>query len=387
MISLSDFLNTVKTSIYDETFVRMIISQKRNQNSDIKSVIVKPIIIKKGALINFVYRYSTKDITKNYSFEESMEIIIQLISNEFNQVLFDTKLNEYHFSAKTNKAVVKSIEIEEAKIVDLSHDKTKKRLIDTTQNVYLQELGILDNEWRVKPSMQDKYKQINKYIEIIEGIIKNINVDRSFSIVDMGSGKGYLTFALYDYLSRKMVFKPTITGVEIRQELVDKCNLISKKCGFEKLNFIQGSIKETELSSIDILIALHACDTATDEAIAQGITKNAKVIVCAPCCHKQIRSEINPIDPIAAITEYGILKERQAEILTDTIRALILEAFGYKTNVFEFIETEHTPKNVLIVGISKGVKSQPSIEIIEKIAELKKIFGVRQHHLEKLLSI
>lgn len=281
MNSLPEFLKLIKASIYDETFVRMIISQKRNQTSDIKSVMVKPIAIKKGSMINFVYRYSTKDITKNYVFEEANDIIVQLISNEFYQVLLDTKLNEYHFSAKNNKTVIKSIEYYEN--LDLNHDKNKKRLVENKQNIYLQELGITDNEWRVKPSMQDKFKQINKYIEIIEGIVKNISVDKSFSIVDMGSGKGYLTFALYDYLSRKMPFKPNITGVELRKELVEKCNLISEKCEFDNLKFVQGNIKETELSAIDILIALHACDTATDEAIAQGITKKAKVIICAPC--------------------------------------------------------------------------------------------------------
>ena len=149
------------------------------------------------------------------------------------------------------------------------------------------------------------------------------------------------------------------------RDLVDSCNEIAQACGFENLHFRTGSIDTAELPKVDMLIALHACDTATDQAIYRGITAGAQIILCAPCCHKQIRKQVHPDNALRAITGFGILEERQAEIVTDTIRALILRAFGYKTNVFEFISTEHTPKNLLISAIKTGIEKTPRKEVLE----------------------
>ena len=205
-----------------------------------------------------------------------------------------------------------------------SHDKIKIRPVTLENNLYLHELGITTADWKVKKDMHDKYRQINKYIEIIDGIISSVKLPPSFQIVDMGSGKGYLTFALYDYLVNTKKINPEILGIELRKELVQKCNAIAKKAGFEKLTFQTGSIENANLPPTDMLIGLHACDTATDEAIFRGIQSNTKIIICAPCCHKQVRKQMNPTDDLKLISQYGILKERQAEILTDAIRALIL---------------------------------------------------------------
>ena len=173
----------------------------------------------------------------------------------------------------------------------------------------------------------------------------------------------------------------------MRKELVDTCNQIAQKANFTQLNFITGSIDTAELSKVDMLIALHACDTATDQAIYRGIKADAKVIICAPCCHKQVRKSMKPKNDISAITRFGILEERQAEILTDTIRALILEVFGYKTKVFEFISTEHTPKNVLIVGVKTEQTEAAKSKAFGKIKNLKSLFNLEYHELEKLMGI
>jgi hypothetical protein len=202
----------------------------------------------------------------------------------------------------------------------------------------------------------------------------------------MGSGKGYLTFALYDYLVNQLKLNPTIIGVEYRKELVEKCNSIASESGFKKLTFNEGSIENADFPPADILIALHACDTATDEAIFRGIRSNAKVIVCAPCCHKQVRKEMQPENEISEITKHGILEERLAEILTDSIRSLILEAYGYKTKVFEFISTDHTPKNILIVGVKENNTPTPIESFLVQIQKLKTLFGLKFHFLEKLME-
>ena len=206
----------------------------------------------------------------------------------------------------------------------------------------------------------------------------------------MGAGKGYLTFALYDYLTNVLNKPSNIIGVEYRQDLVDLCNKIAQNANFNNLHFEQGTIDNYNTKNIHILIALHACDTATDDAIYKGITNNADLIVVAPCCHKQIRREIekqkskNELD---FITKYGIFLERQAEMVTDGIRGLILEYFGYSTKIFEFITDLHTPKNIMIVGTKKKNSTENKQEILQKIKDAKAYFGIVNHHLETKMGL
>jgi hypothetical protein len=266
----------------------------------------------------------------------------------------------------------------------LSHDKLKKQWISTENNLYLHELGITNATGEIRPGMHDKFRQINKYIEVVSGLIDENRFCENVKIADMGSGKGYLTFALFDYLSKNTNLKPVISGIEFRQDLVDFCNKTAQKANFENLNFVQGTIENSVFENINILIALHACDTATDDAIAKGINSGARLIIVAPCCHKQIRKQFNVTNELASVLKHGILKERQAELITDGIRALILEAHGYKTKVFEFISTEHTPKNVMIVA-EKTEKNSNKDEILSKIKSIKNFFGIGYHYLEKIL--
>lgn len=202
----------------------------------------------------------------------------------------------------------------------------------------------------------------------------------------MGSGKGYLTFALYDFLTNHLGMQPQVTGIELRQNLVDFCNQTARDAGFAGLHFVAQDIADYRPDRLDMLIALHACDTATDLALAKGIHARAGIVVAAPCCHKQIRRDMAARNELAPVLRHGILEERQAEIVTDGIRALLLEANGYKTSVFEFISTEHTAKNVMITAVAGGEKSSgKKAAALEKVAALKAGFGVKEHFLEKLL--
>jgi len=209
-----------------------------------------------------------------------------------------------------------------------------------------------------------------------------IGDDKVQKVIDMGSGKGYLTFALYEYLQQQNP-KVKVQGVELRQDLVDKCNAVAKKSGYKGLSFVQGSIEDAKVSKVDMVIALHACDIATDMAIAKGVKAGAKYIAVAPCCHKQIRKAMGKTKTVLQpLIAYGILKERQAEMVTDTIRALLLQSEGYKTNVFEFIDLEHTAKNVMITGVLSGKKITKARR---EIADIKAEFGISEHYLETLL--
>src|SRR5690606_21382511 len=238
---------------------------------------------------------------------------------------------------------------------------------------------------------QDKWKQINHYIEILSSILQRLPPKDRLNVVDMGAGKGYLTFALYDYLVHTLKKQTDLVGVEYRNDLVTLCNQIAQKSGFNELRFMQGAIEDYQpQGDLDVLIALHACDTATDDAIAKGIQHDADLIVVAPCCHKQIRREIeknkakNELD---FLLKHGIFMERQAAMVTDGLRALILEHFGYQTKVFQFISDTHTPKNVLIVGERQPIDTQKQQEILMTIKSTKTYVGITSHHLEGLLKI
>ena len=384
---MNDFFDRLVAIIEGKSLIKLLLSGKRNKESDLKNIIVSIVQLKKGYFLNFVYRYNTKDITKNYPEEEGVLLIKKALEKDF------LNANVYSFSEdialqiKSNGKNLMKIKKPSLNVFPaFSHDNIKDRLIKTESNIYLRELGIVNADWEVRREMSDKYKQINKYVDLMKPYLDGLSLD-GFNIADMGSGKGYLTFALYDYITNTLQKNVKMTGVELRSDLVDTCNKIAKKSGFEDLSFIQGSIKETPLNNIDILIALHACDTATDDAIYSGIASKASLIVCAPCCHKQIRKEFNVREPFDHVTKYGILKERQAEIITDSLRALLLEASGYKTNVFEFISTEHTPKNVMIVGKKTAKENHEAEKILNDIASIKKIYGIKSHYLEILLGV
>ena len=382
------FYKKLGSFIENKELIRLLINSKRDKASDQKSMIITIALIKKEHRLNFVYRYNTKDVTKNYSFAEGIEIIKNALEKDFyNAEIFSNNEDIKLLANSKGKIKVISNKATLQPDTSFSHDRIKERPINASTNVYLKELGITNAHGEVRREMSDKYRQINRYIELLEPELKELDLQDGYHVADMGSGKGYLTFALYDYLANTLNKVPVITGVESREELVNICNAISERSGFDKLKFIKGSIENIELDKIDILIALHACDTATDEAIYRGIKSNASLIVLSPCCHKQIRNEFNVTNVLSNVVKYGILKERQAEIITDSLRAMIMEAFGYKTKVFEFISTEHTPKNLMIVG-RKVMDINPDKEkILNDIAAIKNVYGIKKHHLETLLNL
>ena len=384
---MNEFFDKIAAIIKGRSLIKMLLSGRRDKQSDLKSVIITIVKLKKGYFLNFVYKYNTKDITKNYPESEGMCLIKNALEKDFLNADVFSHSEDIILQIKSNGKVLMKIKKPSLDVTPaFNHDKVKDRLIKTESNIYLRELGIVNADWEVRREMSDKYKQINKYVDLMKPYLDGLSLD-GCNIADMGSGKGYLTFALYDYMANTLQKNVTMTGVELRPDLVDTCNKIAQRSHFENLRFIQGSINETSLNNIDILIALHACDTATDDAIYSGIASKASLIVCAPCCHKQIRREFDVTAPLNNITKYGILKERQAEIITDSIRALLLEASGYKTNVFEFISTEHTPKNVMIVGKKTANENPDAEKILNDIASLKKIYGIKSHYLETLFLI
>ncbi|MGG9971053.1 class I SAM-dependent methyltransferase [Ferruginibacter sp. SUN002] len=387
---IKDFIVAIEESLTSNTFVSITLGNYKGSEEHLKNIYIKKTIIKAEEKLSFTYRYKTKDIVKNFDIKEAVEQIQIALQDGFKfATLFTTESDQILEQQKNGNYLLKKITASKSELPSLSHDKIKNHPITAKGKPYLTELKITDANGNVFKATQDKYKQINHYIEILSSLLKELPEKDLLNVVDMGSGKGYLTFALYDYLTNVLNKKAKVTGVEFRKDLVDLCNKISTKSNFTNLFFEEGSIEKYENDSIDVLIALHACDTATDDAIAKGIAANASLIVVAPCCHKQIRREIEKykqINDIDFITKHGIFLERQAEMVTDAIRAMVLEYFGYKTKVFEFITDAHTPKNIMITGI----KSKSAIDketILQKIKDAKKYFGIQQHYLEKAIGI
>lgn len=380
--ALLDFL---KQSLSEHAFVKMTLSNPIDKQISLQAIYVRYVEIKNVGSLSFTYRHKTNDQVKNWSTEAGIKELQKLIGTVYrNASLFTTTNDFILLASKKGKITLQTNKPTFTTTVEAIHDRQKVKRASGEQ-AYLMHLGITDANGILIQKMADKYRQINKYLEIIEGLIESVTLPEEIHIVDMGSGKGYLTFALYDYLANEKGLNIQVTGIELREELVDYCNDIAKKCGFDKLNFVCKPIQKYTEKRIDILIALHACDTATDDAIYKGIVSNAQLIVCAPCCHKQIRQQVKGIEQESPILKYGIFKERQFEMVTDTIRVLILEQHQYHTKVFEFISNEHTRKNVMLVGSRTGTNIEDQT-IQSKINDIKNEFHIDFHYLEKLVK-
>ena len=381
----------IENSLSEGGFIALALKHYTGTEEHLKKIDIRKILVKREKKLSFTFHYKTRDIVKNYDISQSQEIIQNYLESGFSvATLFTTEFDLHFENVKDRKATLKRSNPTQSEPASLEHDRSKNRLIATQGKQYLHDLKITDDSGNVLKHAQDKYRQINKYVEILSGLIKAVPGGSLQNIVDMGSGKGYLTFALYDYLTTVMKLNPIVTGVEYRADLVELCNRISKTSNFTGLNFVQGSIAEYDSSSVNLLIALHACDTATDDAIYKGITAGAELIVVAPCCHKQIRREIEAhktSNDLDFLMRHGIFLERQAEMVTDGLRALILEYFGYTTKVFEFISDAHTPKNVMIAGIKNPKASVRDANILQRIKDAKAYFGITSHHLEKLMDL
>ena len=378
------FEAAIQQALETDRLHRITLSNRSDKSDEVLKVIIKPIVTKQGALLSFVYRHATRDITKNLPHPEALAHLRTLFTRFDDVTLFsaDADLTMRRLGKKqrftTTPPSIKGAP-------SLAQNRAKQTLVTTDQNRYLRDLGVLTADFEVRARMQDKYRQICKFVEIFDGLVRKLAPHTPLRVVDMGAGKGYLTFAIYDYLVHHLETPPHVLGIEARGELVDRCNAIARSVEFSQLEFQEGTIDQTDITGAHILVALHACDTATDDAIFKGITAQADLIICAPCCHKQLRPQLKAHDDLTGILKHGILCERQAEILTDGIRALLLQAAGYKARVFEFIMPTHTAKNVMIVGERLATPPDPA-PARQQIAALKACYGIEQHHLETLLN-
>ena len=391
MNDLENFYNQLSQSFENKTFTRLTLSKNKGEDPTLKNVTIRPIEIKGKAQISFLYRHETRDITKNYEPKEALKIIKTLLGESFknahlnsqtheSQLLFSKKNRPLFSTRKTAQTEQKNQSIE--------HDRQKNRIINPARP-FLKELGITNQNSEVLPSMSRKWKQINSFLELIDRAVKESKLaeKQELHIADFGAGKGYLTFAVHDHLSNKLNRTAHVTGIELRDSLVELCNKAAKKLSLETLNFFQGDVRSYKPENLDIMIALHACDIATDIAIHTGIRTDAEIIMCAPCCHKEIRPQIEIPEVLKPILNTGIHLGQEADMITDTLRALLLEANGYSVQIFEFIALEHTSKNKMILAVKRAQPNEAKQQKArEQVASLKAFYGIKTQYLEQLLS-
>ena len=336
-------------------FVRAVLSgRRRNMQTEYERIDIRPVQLKDGLRLQLVMSEEKQDTTKNIGIDA--EKILELLNSGYANVLVEFTTGSYSLRI-TKKGEALIHEAKGAFERSVSHDRTKERLLDAS-DPFLIEVGISDHKGSIKPSMQDKYRQVEEFLRILEPALPEKK--EKLSIVDLGCGHAYLTFATHQYL-RKSGINAQVIGIDVRENSRDRNNAIAKKLGItDSIEFRAEEISETKIKSADIAIALHACDTATDDAIAWGVQHGVQLLLIAPCCHHDLQVQIQDIpEPWPMLTRHGIMRERLGDLLTDSFRTQILKLLGYRVDAIEFVGGEHTPRNLMIRATKTGAKPEP----------------------------
>lgn len=383
----AEFLAALSEAIDRQSFIRLTLGKFRGSGEPSRAVATL-ILLKGNPHLKFVSSLPRKDVTKTFAISEGVDHIGRLIGETYmSATLFATGRD---LTLTYSRKGVAQLVTEKPKLKaagPAAHDCAKTYLV-APDRPYLKALQVADAEGRIKPTMQGKYRQICRFIEIVDELVKDAHLSEAapVSIVDIGSGKGYLTFALYDHLVAKLGRRCRMTGIEVRGELVDLCNRLARELRFDDLSFEASEACKISNRPADIVIALHACDTATDDAMAFGVKAEAKLILAAPCCQHEIAPQIkNAAEGLSGLVKYPLFKQRQADLVTDAARALLLEASGYKVKVIEFVATEHTAKNILIAAV-RSERANRELARQQYLA-LKREAGFSSHHLETQLNV
>lgn len=381
------FLEALRSGLAAESFVRLVLAAYRGPEAELLRTTVRRVTLREREHLSFLYHYRTRDITRNLPTDEGLKRIELLLGTDYLAAHLLSTVGDTHLDlGQDGHGKLTSGKPSLSPAAAAGHDREKIRHLDSGRP-YLQALGIADERQRIIPSMSHKWKQLDKFIELFDHAVSTSElVGRdTVRVVDFGSGKGYLTFAMHDYLRHVRGVQAMVTGVELREELVRFCNGVATRLSCEGLEFRQGTLDSYTPVAVDALVALHACDTATDLALHMGIRARAEVILCAPCCHQQIRPQLQAPAVLKPLLRFGVHRTQEADMVTDGLRALLLEAAGYRVGVFEFISPDHTSKNKMIAGVRR-TRRKDGAAIQAQIDAIKDFYGIREHRLETLLK-
>ncbi|WP_418318252.1 class I SAM-dependent methyltransferase [Piscinibacter sakaiensis] len=403
---LQQFGELLAASISRGDLDRLVLANHRGAPADLQRVTGRLVVLKGRSQLSLLYRHKTRDVTKNFDADAAVAEVSALIDAGSGQGFAHASLHwadttvDLRFSKKGRASLTRHRQADAAPAANDdapgeaagggAHDRVKRRPLSLAAP-YWHDLGITDAEGRLVPALSRKWKQINRFVEVLDAawrespLAQRRRGDAAVRVMDFGAGKGYLSFAVAAHLEQTLDVDAAVTGVELRADLVELCNASIRRHGVPGLAFEQGDVVHYQLDALDIMIALHACDTATDHAIHKGIAAGAQIILCSPCCHKELRPQMQTPGLLRPMLQHGIHLGQQAEMITDSLRALMLEAHGYRTQVFEFVSLEHTSKNKMILAVRRDTPT-PSGEVFEQIRQIKDFYGVREFCLERLLT-
>ena len=385
-------LKILLQKILNKDLQQIILSNSRHPEQTQK-VKIRPVLIREELLFQETAYRGTQAFHENFTAEQLTDRICTALQEQFRQGDFSAKtLQATVLVSKKGKLTLKvknsgkaprTAASEEEELQALAHNRTKHYILEEGKPVdFLVGLGVQTPDGRVTRARFDKFRQINRYLEFIEDVIDELPKDRTIRIIDFGCGKSYLTFAMYYYLHELQHRDIQVTGLDLKTDVIQHCNELAEKLGYDRLKFERGDISTYEGTDVaDMVVTLHACDLATDYALDKAVKWGARVILAVPCCQHELNRQIK-CDPLKPVLKYGIIKERVAALLTDALRANLLEQQGYETQILEFIDMEHTPKNLLIRAVKKnGMRPKKSADI-GTVEELLHVAPT----LEKLLN-
>ena len=341
----------------NENMLRMTISGKRHGELADK-VKIRPVKLKEELYFQTCVSDGKKEFHKNYEKAELLEQLDHWLRKDYRQLQMDTTTQSIQaLISKKGKATVKqkiARDMRSARVLD--HNRKKRYLLEEgTPIPFLVDLGVMTAEGAIVRSRYDKFRQINRYLEFVEDILPELDKDRELTLIDFGCGKSYLTFALYYYLTVKKQYRIRMIGLDLKKDVMEHCQELAEKYGYDRLTFLTGDIADYDgVEQVDMVVSLHACDTATDYALEKALRWNAKVIFAVPCCHHELNRQMHSTE-MNPVLKYGLIQERMAALMTDAFRADVLELEGYQVQVLEFIDMEHTPKNILIRAVKQNM--------------------------------
>ncbi len=369
---MEDIRELSQRIINNEVIIFATFSGIRNKSlKTFNKATIKKVMIKNELKYQFEYIYDRNVEHKNLNKIDSINEIDNLLKTYFKQALINTLESDYHILVSKSGVAKINKKAATKKFEEISHNRKKNYILNEGEvTSFLVELGIMTAAGKVINSKYDKFKQINRYLELVSDCIPYLDKNKTIRIIDFGCGKAYLTFALYDFLVLKMGYNVEIVGLDLKENVIKFCSNLAKKLNYDDLRFVQGDIKGfNEFENVDMVISLHACNTATDDALATAVNWGAKVILAVPCCQHELLKKIKN-KKMVPLLKYGIIKEKISSLLTDSLRANVLEIMGYRTQVLEFIDMEHTPKNIMIRAFFEDISNVD--KVVEEYKEFKK---------------
>ncbi len=383
--SHAEFLSAFSQSLDAGSFVKLTLSKGLRDN--LRQAFVRRVEVRGEPHLGISFRHTDKDIAKNYPINEAATVVGALLGERFaNAHLFTTEADIELRTSKRGQARVTRHVPTFTETLSTDHDRPKRYLLDPERSPYLRELGIVTAQGKIKSEMAAKYRQLQHLLKLFDGLMAKsaLKAAARLRVVDIGCGKGYLTFALYDYCNHHLGIATEVRGVDRNAALMKSCAKIAETLGYATLHFDCADAATHDAGAADVVVALHACDTATDTAIYGGIERGASIIIAVPCCQKELRPQFKAPVAERPLFKHDTYKDRFTQMLTDAMRGLLMESQGYRTRISEFISDAHTHRNVMIAGVLDGPRRLDSTKY-QQVLDMKAHYGIADQHLETLL--